>query len=632
MSSLVSPIASAVRPLEDQARSLVDFLANHGHVLTLPDAARICSRLPDDHKPAAKVLRAELAELNVDIKHTHALKAVAVARGATDYLGLASDVGYEVASYSMDAPSVSAQRKAFTTFAGAADDVCERIRSDFEDAPPLAKLSTHTDHLLMTLSSEATGANWNFILAARKGGSSGRFADSAELERFAERLRRLVEGELGGWLDGVYDVEQGLTEGSPAFLPQERDESDLWRLCGISESASAAQMAERPNPWPFSTSPLSTEQWAKFVKRSATFVERHGEAVPVWVRHVRATTTGSSRFEPVKLDAKAVEAARARSGWSWDDITLRLKHLQFSPALAADPATGVADLRIVLALSRILELDDPNELLPAAAVSPRIPLAVHSDVASWLSGMEAVTWVAKDASETQKGLAKRLQAFCDVPLKERRAWKSQLPRHLEALNQEIRFLGLVVCAGMATRFVRDLPIDVYRPAAVSLLTFERLGDVLTQDGKLKRGSRSFNLKREQDPVTPEWLTRFNRPHFRGQDLVRYSDMVHELAKDDEDEKDRVTSKALAGVKLFKKDPEKAHAATVRMEALSLLIEGIPIEPWIRKSADPSEGALMISEAAFEAAARCELVDISGTPGFDARDFYKLCAEHSHKYA
>jgi hypothetical protein len=629
VSSLAPPVSSAARPLEDQARSLIEFLANHGHQLAPADAARICSRLPDDHKPAAKALRAELAELNVDIKHTHALKALTVARGAAGYLGLASDVGYEVASYSLDAPSVSAERKTFTSFADAADEVCARIRSDFEDAPPFAKLATRPDHLLMTLSSEATGANWNFVLAARKSGSKGRFNDVAELQRFAERLRRLVEGELGGWLDGVYDVEQGHADDASDVLLMSRDESDLWRLCGISESTSATQMAAQPNPWPSTTIPLSAEQWAKFVKRSATFAERHEQAVPGWVRHVRAITS-EARFEPVKLDVTAVD--EARGGWAWQDIAMRLQHLGFSQALATEPAKGRADLRVVFALSRILEVADPNDLLPAAAVSPRIPLTVHADIASWLSGMAATTWVAKTASETQQALAKRLQAFCDVPLEERRQWQKQPPRHLEALNQEIRFLGLVVCAGMATRFVKDLPIDIYRPAAVSLLTFEKVGDVLTQDGKLKRGSRSFNMKREKDPVTPEWLKRFNRPRFTANDLVRYSDQVHDLMKDDQDERDRFTSKALAGVRLFKKDPEKAHAATVRMEALSLLTEGLPMEPWIRKSADPAEGTLMISEAAFEAAARCELVDISGTPGFDARDFYKLCAAHSHKYA
>lgn len=41
---------------------------------------------------------------------------------------------------------------------------------------------------------------------------------------------------------------------------------------------------------------------------------------------------------------------------------------------------------------------------------------------------------------------------------------------------------------------------------------------------------------------------------------------------------------------------------------------------------------MISEAAFEATARCPLVDVGGTPGFDRNTFYMLCVEHARKYA
>lgn len=39
-----------------------------------------------------------------------------------------------------------------------------------------------------------------------------------------------------------------------------------------------------------------------------------------------------------------------------------------------------------------------------------------------------------------------------------------------------------------------------------------------------------------------------------------------------------------------------------------------------------------SFAAFEPAARCELVDIGGEPGFDRQSFYMLCVQHARKYS
>jgi hypothetical protein len=41
---------------------------------------------------------------------------------------------------------------------------------------------------------------------------------------------------------------------------------------------------------------------------------------------------------------------------------------------------------------------------------------------------------------------------------------------------------------------------------------------------------------------------------------------------------------------------------------------------------------MISEAAFEATARCKLVDIAGEPGFDRQSFYVLRVKHARKYS
>ncbi|MNL76540.1 hypothetical protein D3C87_2025240 [compost metagenome] len=68
-----------------------------------------------------------------------------------------------------------------------------------------------------------------------------------------------------------------------------------------------------------------------------------------------------------------------------------------------------------------------------------------------------------------------------------------------------------------------------------------------------------------------------------------------------------------------------------MEALSRLIEASPMGPWVRGGAG-ADGSMMLSEAAFQAAARCELIDVAGRPGFDGQQFYMLCVKHARKYA
>lgn len=40
---------------------------------------------------------------------------------------------------------------------------------------------------------------------------------------------------------------------------------------------------------------------------------------------------------------------------------------------------------------------------------------------------------------------------------------------------------------------------------------------------------------------------------------------------------------------------------------------------------------MLSEAAFEATARGELIDVDGKAGFDEKAFYLLCVQYTRKY-
>jgi len=95
---------------------------------------------------------------------------------------------------------------------------------------------------------------------------------------------------------------------------------------------------------------------------------------------------------------------------------------------------------------------------------------------------------------------------------------------------------------------------------------------------------------------------------------------------DDDDKYQVTM--FAAVRVFGKQPGKAHAATVRMEAVSRLIQEQSLEPWVLKSTE--DDASMLSRPVFEAAARCELIDVHGRAGFDPQAFYMCCVEHARR--
>jgi len=632
--SLASLMASAARPLEEQAHALVAFLAARDNVLTVQQAATALGELPADPKPAAKELRRRLNALGVDIKHQNTLKALAEARGSTSYLGLADQLRYDLASWSPDSPAVSCERVVLASFAEAADEVCKRVREQYEDDAPYMVLHPYAGYLFVAATSSRTESWWHLLLAPVDAAMTPvAFTNAGALVRFAERLRRLVEGQLGGWLDGTYDVGQSRldTNDDTRSLALRHEAEFAEQLMTFYPDAHPAELPEEvpaAERW-IACEPFTQAQWADFLKRYWAFSRRVGAPLFQWAKDLQVAAS-KPRFELVAINQTVLEHARLLANMTWDGLWTSFPFDEDGQVIR-DLRTGHASLDNVQRVASVLGID-PNDLLSLTRPTPRIPLPHHTDLGMWLSRMDAVVNLnpLDDDFESKKGFAQRLRALCSVPYAERRPWDKQPPAELETLNQEIRFAGWVVCAGMGTRFVKDLPVGWTRPASISILEFDRQEDVLTQGGQLDPDNRLMDIAPERDAVTPEWLARFNKPRFSASDLLRYSDMVHDTIRPEDDEKGRFTSKVFAGIKVFNRDPEKAHSASVRMEALSNLLKDRPIEPWFRKSRDPKEDSVMISEAAFEAAARCELVNVGGTPGFDRHAFYMLCAQYSRK--
>jgi hypothetical protein len=180
---------------------------------------------------------------------------------------------------------------------------------------------------------------------------------------------------------------------------------------------------------------------------------------------------------------------------------------------------------------------------------------------------------------------------------------------------------------MEKQFVSDLPLGYSRYGLVLVLSFAREIDVHTQDGKLEVGNSSMDLADEDEiePVTLDWLTRFNTPKFTGEELLRYAEKVDQMRDPDGDDESKFHTTMYAAVKVFRSEPGKPHSANVRMQAVNRLLQRDSLDPWVLRSSEA--GAAMLSRPVFEAAARCPLVNIQGRPGFDAQAFKRILVEH-----
>lgn len=598
--SLASPMG---RVLSAQALSLAEFLAAHNHSIDAADALRVCASLDEDPKSAARELKPALEPLGVSLKHTHALKAVADMRHSESFLGLASGVHWDIASWVDDAMGVGANRKLHSKLGAASDDLCRRLRDQFEPQhePWVMVVATPVALELRAIGTHSTC--WRSVLVATNQDGEPCEFPLASLQRLGERLRRLVEGELFGWLDGCRHLQNGTRAENVQFhTPRPGSEWAILRNRDGTQRSAALDGALQ--------------------KRIDAFDRRHDQSLGEWLLE-RESAAAGSQFAPVGLDVARLEIARVQRNGGHADLAVAANLSQQDwenclngRHLPARAFKGVADALHI----------SPNDLLVDERKRPSIPLPRHNDIGAWLSRLDAVVAPYDESSSVLRDLAKRLGALCATRFGERADWDRRPPRELKDLNQQLRFAGFVVSATMGVRFVQDLPLGHTRLAGVSIFSFDTEEAVLTQGGLLELGNAAMNLPAEEESVSAEWLARFNAPRFTGEDLMRYGDVVNEMRDPDEDDDGRFHTTIHAAVKAFPKDSPKGHAATVRMEALSRLITSHDLDPWVVESAEADHS--MISKPAFHAAAACPLIDVDGKPGFDFRAFYMLCVENT----
>jgi hypothetical protein len=195
----------SILSLDEQAHALVEFVRASSQELTLSSAIQICRTLPGPEKLAAHQLRELLSTEGVDLKHMHSLKAINVLRGIRTYRATNEQVHWEAAAWFADAPAASAIRGSFLSLAGAADFLCEQLGKDLADeeyefAYCTLKVSVCCVELIF-IGDPFPNMHWLICCTDRDGvGVNFPVEQQAKL---AERLRRLIEGRFGGWIDGA---------------------------------------------------------------------------------------------------------------------------------------------------------------------------------------------------------------------------------------------------------------------------------------------------------------------------------------------------------------------------------------------------------------------------------------------
>lgn len=606
--SLSSPMPSAVRPLEEQARALVAFLAARGNVLALPQAVAALDGLTNDPKPAAKELRGRLQALGVDIQHTHALKAVAVSRAVEGFLGLGQRPRCVVVSWSPDVPALNPDAREFADIPRAADELCRRMREEYESASPHLYVRATPGRFDLLGISERTGTWWRATLCHPGLETEQPFVSWA---RLGERVRRLAEGELAGWVDGLFNLATGCQKNQGGFRGYH--ESQVAEAVAAQQGVDVDEIsADVPLELHGERFECTQTDWSKLRARVLGFARKHGRLSPAaWAKDVLVAVDGSG-FEPEEVSMDVFNAALDRSEMAPANVVLELDYPD--SGIEAALSEGRLPLRHFPRVAQTLGLPSPNDLLRPGN-RPQIPLRTGGALKMWLETVKVIG-VSGDAPAKLTDAMQRI-AEASTPGKTLGA----KPTDLEVFAGAVKAAGLVLCAEMGVRFIKDLPTGEWRPTTASSVVFVNELEVATQSGQL-----SVDVALGDEAVSAQWLRRFNAPQFTGAEIMRYSDRVEELkpADADDDANSNFVTRVRAGADVFNKNIEKAHVASVRMEALSDLIAGRSVEPWIRRGRN---GNLMVQEAAFEAAAKCPLVNVDGRPGFDFETFYMLCAQH-----
>ncbi|MGU7816658.1 hypothetical protein [Burkholderia sp. AW49-1] len=618
-------------PLEAQASALVSFLAQAKHSLPFETALEICGSMQAAKEPAARFLKAALAGRNIEVKHTSCLKALALVDGFEGHVSRPKPE-WVVAQYTFDAPAITPKVKRHRRSVDATADICTRLVKDLAGAkePPYAYVLYNADYLEFVFIGEPQ-TRARYILACKNRDGSAATIGHDDVLSAVERVRRVIEGQFRGWLDGATKtlLENGailrlLKDGEPIA---DGRESDVLAACErdnefVLEAESLLRLPAVTRRYQVFWVPTDDDEAAPaddtLVERMWRRLEafyRFNEEDFSWFLSRRREEEKEGRFDTDGIDTErliAVLTARNISNEqaaSMADMSLA----EWNAMMETEEATR----ETVLKLSEWLQLSSANELYFDSRNPVWMPVKDGEEIALWMRNFDhlhlSASGIAEGAPLAQRCLEK-------LTLLHRRVADRA---SLQAVLSEAEAAGLQLCVTIGKRFVSDLPVFRERLAMVGHLSFwnrkeiESLGPSKTcvndDDGQL------------WSAIDDEYLAKFNSVDMSVDDLIALQAEVARARRDGQEPGWETST--FASIRVFKGIPDsahRAHTAMTRMTALSCLIEDGVLAVWMEKSTEPD--VELVPKNVLHAAARCPLIRVGNEPGFDLAAFRRLALD------
>jgi hypothetical protein len=618
-------------PLEAQASALVSFLTQAQHALSPDIALEICSSMRAAREPHARFLRDALAARNIELKHTSCLKALALMDGYNGHVSRPR-FAWVVARYIFDAPAITPRIKHHDRSTDATADLCTRLADDLSDAKeiPYVRIERHGDYLEFIFVGEPQpGAR--YILACKNpDGAPARIPDD-EGAAAIERVRRLVEGQFRGWLDGAAKIPFDRTgnlrlikNGEPVV---EGPESAVLAACEsdpdfplnpdtlLSQPASARRyrivhaLAGDAEPVPVDDA-LVERVW----RRLEAFYRFHEDDFS-WFLSNRQKEEQDGRFRFDGIDTEHLVRVLADRSVSPETVMsmVGMDAGQWDAMMETEELPRETLLRLVEKLG----LSSANELYEDSRAPAWMPVKDGEEIALWMRNFDhlrlSVSGIAEGASPAFRCL-ERLDAL---------HVRSPDATKLQAVLSDAESAGLRLCATIGKRFVADLPVFRERLALVGHLSFWDRKEMDKWAPPAKQAEEA-----ETEPWTEmdeEYLKRFNTIDMTVGDLIALQEEVTRSRQDGQEPGWDTATFAAARVFRGKPDaPHRAHTAVTRMTAVSRLISSGALAIWMERSNEPD--VEMVPQNVLQAAARCPLVRTGNDVGFDPAAFQRLALE------
>jgi hypothetical protein len=625
--------------VEAQASSLVSFLAQAKHILPLPVALEISAAMRSTDEPPPRFLQIALAGHGIRIKYSSCLKAVALMDGFQGHVSRPKPV-WLTAHYMFDTPAFTPRVKRHSKIQDATADLCLKLAGTLSRAGerPYGYVNRADDYVeFIFVGKPQIGAR--YILARKEPDDSPSKIDEQSALRAIERVRRLVEGQFGGWLDGaaqvpgtnsarlclIKDGVQLMTGAESSILAiYERDEgyerhvmSSMMQRPGGGVRYQVCRVSGNDKP-----TPIDDKLAERIGQRLATFY--------------RVNRTELAAF----IDEKHKE--QFQGGFGVDAINVgRLNELLAARDISTEQVTGMVQMDAASWSSALTRMQLPRETLfklteglglPSANdlyFDSRRPTSAFVDgkqMEEWMRSFEHLRLVVSETarhSPLARRLIEKLQRL------DRRADNAIV---LKEVDSKAKAGGLQFTAKVERRFVRDLPI-----------TRERLALV----GELSLWDMKFfgNLAKGKDPAdadpaaTQAWtemkdanLSSLNSVEITVNDLIALQTEITQRCRDGK--KQGWETATRASTKVFKQTTNSAHtaqAAALRVTALGRLIRRGTVREWVGfpdKSADMESIPLNL----LKAAAVCPLIRMDGSTdinmelSFDVPSFRRLAVE------